>query len=76
MASRGLLSFDPATGKLMTESMPSYDEYMEHPDKYPNLDLIMDSAGKFKVVTKAEAKRRNDQHVVTAIYDRKSGGFF
>ena len=60
----------------MTDSAPSHDEYMENPDKYEDFDIIMDDAGKFQVVTKAEARRRQDQQVLTGIYNKKSGGFF
>ena len=60
----------------MTNSAPSHEEYMENPDKYEDFDIIMDPAGRFKVVSKAEAKRRQDQQVLTNIYNKKSGGFF
>lgn len=55
---------------------PSHEEYMENPDRYENFDLTMDAAGKYKVVTKTEARRRQDLQVLTKIYDKKAGGFF
>lgn len=72
------LRFDPATGKLVLvgNTAPSHEEFMQNPDQYPDFELIVDSAGKFKVISKAEAKRRNDVQIVTQIYDRTSGGFF
>lgn len=60
----------------MANSAPSHEEYMENPDKYEEFDLTMDDAGKYKVVTKAEARRRQDLQVLTRIYDKKAGGFF
>lgn len=57
-------------------SAPSHQEYMENPDKYEDFDLAMDDAGKYKVVTKAEARRKQDLQVLTKIYDKKAGGFF
>jgi len=60
----------------MATSAPSHEEYMENPDKYEDFDLTMDDAGRFKVVTKAKARRRHDQQVLTKIYDKKAGGFF
>ena len=60
----------------MANSAPSHQEYMENPSKYEDFDLTMDTAGKYKVVTKAEARRRHDLQVLTKIYDKKAGGFF
>ncbi len=55
---------------------PSHEEYMENPDRYENFDLTMNDAGKYEVVTKTEARRRQDLQVLTKIYDKKAGGFF
>jgi len=60
----------------MATSTPSHEQYMEDPDKYEDFDLALDDAGKYKVVTKAEARRRQDLQVLTRIYDKKAGGFF
>lgn len=60
----------------MANSAPSHEEYMKNPDEYEEFDLAMDDAGKYKVVSKAEARRRQDLHVLTKIYDKKAGGFF
>lgn len=49
---------------------------MENPAKYEDFDLTLDGAGKYQVVTKAEARRRQDLQVITKIYDKKAGGFF
>ena len=49
---------------------------MANPEKYEAFDLAMDDAGKYRVVTKAEARRRQDLQVLTKIYDKKAGGFF
>ena len=60
----------------MASSAPSHEEYMENPAKYEDFDLTLDGAGKYQVVTKAEARRRQDLQVITKIYDKKAGGFF
>ena len=49
---------------------------MENPAKYEAFDLTMSDAGKYEVVTKAEARRRQDLQILTKIYDKKAGGFF
>lgn len=60
----------------MAKSAPSHQQYMENPSQYEDFDLAMDEAGKYTVVTKAEARRRQDLQVLTKIYDKKAGGFF
>ena len=45
----------------MVTSAPSLEEYTKNPTKYLDFDMIMDNAGKFIEVTKAEARRR--QHL-------------
>ena len=60
----------------MSNSAPSHEEFMVNPGKYEDFELIIDDAGKFKVLLKAEARRRQDQQVLTKIYNKESGGFF
>ena len=60
----------------MSNSAPSLEEFMVNPGKYEDFELIIDDAGKFKVVLKAEARRRQDRQVLTKIYNKGSGGFF
>ena len=60
----------------MSNSAPSHEEFMINPGKYEDFELIIDDAGKFKVVLKTEARRRQDQQVLTKIYNKESGGFF
>jgi len=60
----------------MGNSAPSHEENMEDPGKYEDFDLAMDEAGKYKVVTKEEARGRQDLQVLIKIYDKKAEGFF
>jgi len=53
----------------MGNSAPSHEENVEDPGKYEDFDLAMDEAGKYKVVTKEEARRRQDLQVLIKIYD-------
>ena len=54
----------------MGNSALSHEEYMDEPGKYEDFDLTMDEAGKYKVVAKEEARRRQDLQVLTKIYDK------
>lgn len=70
------LYLDPATGKLVvtSASVPTLDEIMQDPEKYPGYVLTMDyEGGRMEVLPKAEAKRRTDRQVVKRM---AADGFF
>ena len=60
----------------MASSAPSREEFMENPAKYENFVLVIDEAGKFHIVSEAEARRRQDMQIISQMHDKKAGGFF
>ena len=60
----------------MASQVPTLDVYFANPENFADYEVIMDDAGKLKVVMTAEARTRNDRNVFTGIYKPGSGGFF